>query len=93
MLSLKEWLGLFVFYLLYLLVGGFLFKAIEAPNELEICRNQGKNTTVFFSTVDPQDDCKDPKDWNFYNSLFFSFTVMSTIGKFHNQTTATSLWI
>ena len=81
MLSLKEWLGLLVFYLLYLLVGGFLFKAIEAPNELENCRNQGK------------DDCKDPKDWNFYNSLFFSFTVMSTIGKFHNQTTATSLWI
>jgi len=36
MLSLRAWLALLLFYLAYLLVGGFLFQAIEAPNDCDI---------------------------------------------------------
>ena len=132
MLSLKEWLCLLLFYLLYLLVGGFLFKAIEAPNECENVEPQvnpqiqklinivdkyqsghisaselqkalvdgnwsefseeAGNLTKLTNLVQDGDPCKE-LDWNFYNSLFFSFTVMSTIGKFHKQNTGTPVWI
>ena len=40
MMSLRAWLALLLFYVIYLLIGGFTFKAIEAPND---CENAEKN--------------------------------------------------
>ena len=34
MMSLRSWLALLVFYVLYLLMGGYIFNAIECPGEL-----------------------------------------------------------
>ena len=35
MLSFRAWIALLLFYLLYLLVGGFLFQALEAPTDCD----------------------------------------------------------
>lgn len=32
-MSLRAWLALLVFYVAYLLIGGFTFRAIESPND------------------------------------------------------------
>ena len=34
MMSLRSWLALLVFYVLYLLMGGYIFNAIECPGEI-----------------------------------------------------------
>ena len=34
MMSLRSWLALLVFYVLYLLMGGYIFNAIECPDEM-----------------------------------------------------------
>ena len=33
-MSLRSWLALLVFYVLYLLIGGYIFNAIECPGEM-----------------------------------------------------------
>lgn len=39
MMTLKAWLALLAFYVLYLLMGGFAFRAIEAPHNCDERRN------------------------------------------------------
>ena len=34
MMSLRSWFALLVFYVLYLLMGGYIFNAIECPGEI-----------------------------------------------------------
>ena len=34
MMSLRSWFALLVFYVLYLLMGGYIFNAIECPGEM-----------------------------------------------------------
>ncbi len=34
-MSLRAWIALLLFYIIYLLIGGFTFRAIESPHECE----------------------------------------------------------
>ena len=45
MLSFRAWLSLLLVYLLYLMIGGFLFQALEAPtdcNNIHVKYNKSK---------------------------------------------------
>ena len=66
---------LLIVYLLYLLLGGFLFNAIECPEEL--VRRQ---SSTQLGSVNPRDEAEHCERWSFYNSVFFAFTSITTIG-------------
>ena len=69
---------LLIVYLLYLLLGGFLFNAIECPEEL--VRRQPSTQLSSVNQMDPRDEAEHCELWSFYNSVFFSFTSITTIG-------------
>ena len=70
---------LLILYVLYLLLGGWLFNAIECPEELV---RRSSSSTHFGSVnhVDPGDEADHCELWSFYNSVFFAFTSITTIG-------------
>ena len=105
MLPLGRALAFLIFFIFYLLLGGYLFNSIECPEEMA-----SKNIPhtlyshmEYMDYVDPvppldsicelchtlnypgmpkhmegaADDCK---LWSFYNSVFFAFTSITTIG-------------
>ena len=120
MLSFRAWISLLLFYILYLLVGGFVFQALEAPTDCDnIHANYNKSkylhqlidgikddnlTSIQERDLDyllkeitdlfilndvgvqvenlgqPPNCTHHEMKWNFYNSLFFSFTAITTIG-------------
>ena len=69
---------LLIFYLLYLLFGGFLFNAIECPEEL--VRRPPSTQLGSVNHMDPRDQAEYCELWSFYNSVFFAFTSITTIG-------------
>ena len=69
---------LLIFYLLYLLLGGFLFNSIECPEEL--VRRPLPTRLGSVNRLDPRDEAEHCERWSFYNSVFFAFTSITTIG-------------
>ena len=61
-------------YVLYLLLGGCLFESIECPEELV------RRPSSSVNHVDQRDKKEHCELWSFYNSLFFAFTSITTIG-------------
>ena len=151
MMSLRSWLALLVFYVLYLLMGGYIFNAIECPGEMaekerdaaerrdvrmlvlelkgerkcisynildaeclkinstgiQLCdlfadklpAELASNLTSIIGRMDQQNAAsrertskgrtnaaptetkvKDCEKWSVYNSFFFSFTAITTVG-------------
>ena len=118
MVSLKRTLVFLLFYVLYLLLGSFLFNAFECPQEVAVKRAVAKEEEEFMNLIShletlekdlrykvthsnltsimnrqlPQliakskigtdeDDMKGHCDtWSLYNSIFFSFSTITTIG-------------
>lgn len=90
-----SWLLLFLVYVLYLLIGGFAFQAFECNDPpINTTHNDtreshrtyyayfyNKMNRVFKEENNMTDvDCD---RWSLYNSVFFSFTAMTTIGFGH----------
>jgi len=111
-MSIKNWILLLLVYVLYLCLGGLIFRALECPNYKENNRKENQRQITLVSSVrllrgklsgqllqdldtivnvsslsndlntKLLDDASCGK-WNFYNSLFFSFTAVTTIGYGH----------
>ena len=65
-------------YVLYLLLGGCLFESIECPEEL--VRTPSSTQFGSLNHVDSRDEAEHCQLWSFYNSVFFAFTSITTIG-------------
>ena len=125
MMSLRAFLALLLIYIVYLIIGGFTFKATEqviiihslcfasivnlqakANDDFHRMKSNRQNLTskigklkgslhedqmdlfedmmnVLNETL-PDEPCTPIPSWDFFNSLFFSFTAVTTIGKFHS---------
>ena len=66
---------LLIVYLLFLLLGGLLFSAIECPEELV-----RRPTSTLLGSENRRDKAEHCERWSFYNSVFFAFTSITTIG-------------
>ena len=90
-------LGFLVFFMFYLLLGGYMFNAIECPEELakknlHLATKDSKDSINSMSSMHFKDSASskhsmrsmdltgDCELWSFYNSMFFAFTSITTIG-------------
>ena len=80
-------LAFLIFFILYLLLGGFLFNAIECPGELaKLKRDSLHSPSEDFGSLgsvgyrDSKRQAEHCEVWSFYNSVFFAFTSITTIG-------------
>ena len=87
-------LGFLVFFMFYLLLGGYMFNAIECPeelakNNLHLASEDSKDSINSKGSMDSMsskhsmrsmDSNGNCESWSFYNSVFFSFTSITTIG-------------
>ena len=104
MMSLRAFLALLLIYIVYLVIGGFTFRATENEKGCEgdekseidgqnltsqigklidLLREGKLNETHLLELVEePRNVSCTPTatKWDFYNSLFFSFTAVTTIG-------------
>lgn len=130
MMSLRSWLALLMVYVLFLIMGGYTFRALESPTD---CKNimkdkaeklrLGQDIALLRESLNPEqhqildrvvsrvdinfqplnlsnpllnsillgngtlEDAEEKENicpnWNFYNSFFFSFTALTTIGFGH----------
>ena len=77
-------LFLMILYVLYLLLGGCIFHSIECPEELvrrpsptHLCSLHLGDSLSHAGLGDKVEHCE---LWSFYNSVFFAFTSITTIG-------------
>ena len=90
-------LSFLVFFMLYLLLGGYIFNAIECPeelakNNLHLTSKDSRDSIKSKGPMHPMDSMSskhslksmdsngDCELWSFYNSVFFAFTSITTIG-------------
>ena len=66
---------LLIVYLLFLLLGGLLFSALECPEELV-----RRPTSTLLGSENRRDKAEHCEHWSFYNSVFFAFPSITTIG-------------
>ena len=96
-LPLGRALAFLVFFIFYLLLGGYLFNTIECPEEIARINihHQSSQMDYMDSSASMDSICgqyhalNDPEVpkqanecelWSFYNSVFFAFTSITTIG-------------
>ena len=77
-------LFLMILYVLYLLLGGCIYHSIECPEELvrrpsptHLCSLHLGDSLSHAGLGDKAEHCE---LWSFYNSVFFAFTAITTIG-------------
>merc|ERR1712045_626833 len=113
MMSLRAFLALLLIYIVYLIIGGFTFKATEqakANDDFHRIKSNRQNLTskigklkgslhedqmdlfedmmnVLNETLSDE-PCTPIPSWDFFNSLFFSFTAVTTIGYGHLSPTS-----
>ena len=73
-------LFLIILYVLYLLFGGWIFKSIECPEEPIRRPSSTHFGSLHLNHADPRDVAEHCELWSFYNSVFFAFTAITTIG-------------
>ncbi|XP_068235361.1 potassium channel subfamily K member 2-like [Palaemon carinicauda] len=108
MMSYRQWLVLFVIYILFMLVGSVVFMYLEVDNELadredlqtlkrrviDVVSNLTNETKPVVEEIlfDIGGSCShdflqlgedEPLTWSLWNSFFFTFTVITTIGFGH----------
>ena len=86
MVPLGKALTYLVFFVLYLLLGGYMFNAIECPEELakKNLRHRpphldSRGSHTLSGTRGHGSDERDC-EWSLYTSVFFAFTSITTIG-------------
>ena len=93
MLPLGRALAFLVFFIFYLLLGGYLFNIIECPDEMARrnihhtsaqieCIDSASMDSICEHYHDPRlpEQANECEVWSFYNSVFFAFTSITTIG-------------
>ena len=61
MLSFRAWLALLLFYLMYLLLGGYIFYLIEEPNDcINVQKNYNKSQELNQLVEDVRNGKKNP---------------------------------
>ena len=87
MVPLGRALAFIVFYMLYLLLGGYMFNAIECPEELakkNLRHRQphmdSRGSHTLSGTRGHGSDGREWSEWSLYTSVFFAFTSITTIG-------------
>ena len=77
MLSFRAWLALLLFYLMYLLLGGYIFYLIEEPNDcINVQKNYNKSQELIQLVEDIRNGKKNP---------YFSYALIK--GCFYSEGT------
>jgi len=108
-MNVKNWILLLLVYVIYLCLGGLIFRALECPNyqdnrnsekyrklnlasavdhfQLTLDEEQVQEFRQIFTFVKVSENDTESSEscgkWDFFNSLFFSFTAVTTIGYGH----------